>query len=201
MSAATGPAATADPLPAKRTRASGPKCKRVVFEVPKKTPFPVRALWESATAEQQERAHKVGMWLLEYWVGRKTKGEVAEAIGVAPVRVWQMSQQAISGFLAGLLKQPRNRGRPPEMFGPTGETAAELRKRLDKAERELQKANRLIELLKEMPRLRKPPAKTEPVDADRKPATSVKKPQEQATRQHRARHPGAPEQAGPRTAE
>lgn len=190
---------TAEPHVAKRTRTPGPKRKRVVFEAPKKAPYPVRALWESATAEQRERAHQVGMALMEYWVGRKTKVEVATALGVTPVRVWQMSQQAISGFLAGLLKQPRNRGRPPQLFTETGETAAELKKRLVRAERDLLQANRLIELLKEMPRLGKQPALTEPVDANHKPAaraTGPQAPTRHGSRQGTAR---ATESAGPRS--
>ncbi len=87
--------------------------KRTRFLVPHFKPRPVRALWESAADEERERAHKTSMVILEYWTARLSKQEAAEKLGLAPIRVWQLSQQAVVGMLAGLLTQPRDRGAGP----------------------------------------------------------------------------------------
>ena len=64
------------------------------------------------------------------------------------MRIWQLSQQALSGMVAGLLKQPR--GRKGIVMDP-GEDPKVLRKRIQQLERELETAKRLIEILKDLP--------------------------------------------------
>ena len=98
-----------EPTTRKRRKRSGRK--RSSFRVPPKPARPVRALWEQATQEEREKAHTTCMAILEYWLGKKSKEEVASGLSVTPLRVWQLSQQALSGMLAGLLKQPRTRGK------------------------------------------------------------------------------------------
>jgi hypothetical protein len=77
------------------------------FKFPPKVPLPMKALWEAATPEEKEKAHQTAALMLEYWTGRAKKEEVAEKLGVPRLRVWQMSQQALSGMAAGLVKQPK----------------------------------------------------------------------------------------------
>ena len=132
--------------------------KRTRFGVPHYKPRPVKALWESATDEERERAHELAMVMLEYWTARLSKQEAATKLGLAPIRVWQLSQQAVMGMLAGLLTQPRDRG-----SGPTGaelsrerRSAREraLEKRIKELEGELEASDRLIEVMRELPAVR-----------------------------------------------
>jgi len=120
--------------------------KRRFRRVPR-MPVPVRALWEGATEEERKRAHETCATILELWVGKATKAEAAARLKVPPLRVWQLSQQALAGMVAGLLKQPRAR-RGAER-GPDEPTA--LRKRLAQLERETQARDSLIALLRELP--------------------------------------------------
>ena len=124
--------------------------KRVTFKPPPRPAQPVRALWEQASETERQRAHTTCTVMLEYWLARITKQEAAERLGVSPLRVWQLSQKAVSGMLAGLLKQPRKRGRPPQ--DPVGgEDPAKLRKRIDKLQQELEATSRLVGILRELP--------------------------------------------------
>ena len=111
-------------------------------------PVPVRALWERATEEERKRAHETCTLLLELWLGRATRAEAAERLKVPPLRLWQMSQQALAGMVAGCLRQPRARGKGAE---PGADEPTALRKRLLELEREAQARDSLIALLKEMP--------------------------------------------------
>jgi hypothetical protein len=111
---------------------------------------PVRALWEHASEEDRSRAHRLGAAMLEWWLGRATKLEVAERLGLPPLRIWQLSQQAISGMLAGLLVQPRKRGTMPMPKDPENDPKV-LRKKIARLERELEVAQQLIDLLRDLP--------------------------------------------------
>ena len=134
--------------------------KRTRFGVPDWKPRPVRALWESATDADRERAHRSAMVILEYWQARLSKQEAAEKLGVKPLRVWQLSQQAVSGILAGLLTQPRDRGAAKDAAGAL--EAQERRSRRERAlerrvvqlERQLEESARLIEVMRELPVVR-----------------------------------------------
>ena len=132
--------------------------KRTRFLVPDWKPRPVKALWESATDDDRERAHQTAMVILEYWTAQLSKPEAAERLGVAPIRVWQLSQQAVSGMLAGLLTQPRDRGKQGESSedGEERKTAREraLEKEVSKLEERLAASHRLIEVMRELPVVR-----------------------------------------------
>ena len=74
--------------------------KRSVFQPPARQAWPVRGLWEAAPEEQRREAHQTSMLILAYWLGKKSKLQVAEELKVKPLRVWQLSQLALSGMLA-----------------------------------------------------------------------------------------------------
>ena len=113
--------------------------------------LPMRALWESASRESQERAHETGVWMLEYWLGRMSKAEMAEHVGVTPLRVWQLSQMAIAGMVCGLLPQPRyRRGMRVMATDPENDPKA-LKQKVVALERELEVAQQLIDILKTLP--------------------------------------------------
>jgi hypothetical protein len=120
--------------------------------VPKKMPLPVKALWQSASEEQQGIAHKTATAILSTWLGKSSREAAAKALSLSAVRFWQLSQQAVCGLVVGCLRQPRYRGRPPKGgYGPEGEGVGALRKRIAELERELDGARRLIEVMKDLP--------------------------------------------------
>ena len=122
--------------------------RRRGFKMPPRPAIAVRGLWEAAPLEARERAHKAAGVLMQSWVGLKSRGQAAQELGVPPVRIWQLSQQALSGMVAGLLKQPR--GRKGIVMDP-GEDPKVLRKRIRDLEKDLDAAKRLIEILKDLP--------------------------------------------------
>jgi hypothetical protein len=142
---ATTPATTS---PKRRFRRG---LKRTKFQVPAKMPLPVRALWQAASAEERERAHRSATEILLAWLGKATREEAAARLGVAPLRFWQLSQQAVAGMVAGLLRQPRARRVRPGTAATDEEDVASLRRRLQKAEQELDGARRLIGILRDLP--------------------------------------------------
>src|SRR5574338_1704483 len=95
--------------------------KRRFRKVPR-MPVPVKALWEKATEEERKRAHETCTLLLELWLGRATRAEAAARLKVPPLRVGQLSQQALAGMVAGCLRQPRARGKAADP-GPDEPTA------------------------------------------------------------------------------
>jgi hypothetical protein len=111
-------------------------------------PVPVRALWTSASAEAQQRAHQTAVAVLRTWLGKQRREEAAKELGLSGVRFWQLSQQALAGLVAGCLRQPRFRGRA-HVAGEDG--AGALKQRIARLERELDGAQRLIGLLKDLP--------------------------------------------------
>lgn len=125
--------------------------KRTVFEKPPRPAWPVRGLWESAPQADKERAHVTCMAILEYWLGKKSKAEVAEALEVTPLRVWQLSQQALSGMMAGLLTQPRRRVDREVFEGRAGPTREALKKRIAGLEKELSRTEDLVRVLRTAP--------------------------------------------------
>ena len=141
------PAVAATPSRVRRPRLG---LKRTKFAVPKAMPRPVKALWAAATPEAQARAHRAATAILRTWLGKATREEAARELGLSPLRFWQLSQQAVAGLVAGLLKQPRFRGGvgPAE---PAEEGVGVLRRKMAALEKELDGAKRLIALLKELP--------------------------------------------------
>ena len=133
----------------RRTKRGG---KRVHATRAPRPAWPVKGLWEAATEEQRAAAHTKCTGILELWLARKTSAEVAADLGVSPVRVWQLSQSGLSGMLAGLLKQPRWRGRI-EMSGMESgrEELLRLRKLVKEQDAKIKAAEALIVLLRGMP--------------------------------------------------
>ena len=102
--------------------------------------------------------------------GENPQGEAAEKLQVTPLRVWQLSQQALAGIMAGLLKQPKGRG-PAAALDP--DEPRVLKGRLLQLEREAQAKDALIALLKDLPAHRE---ETQGRGAGRPHATRGRKP-------------------------
>lgn len=149
--ATAAPPPGAATAPAARPRRARTGLKRVKFAVPAKMPLPVRALWASASPEAQAKAHQAATAILRTWLGKATREEAAKELGLSPLRFWQLSQQAVAGLVAGLLKQPRFRGGVGPGAEPAEEGVGVLRRRMAALEKELDGARRLIALLKELP--------------------------------------------------
>jgi hypothetical protein len=125
--------------------------KRTAFKVPARPAWPVRGLWENAPEEEKQRAHETCVKILEYWLGKTSKGEVARQLEVAPLRVWQLSQQALSGMLAGLLTQPRRRVGPEAFEAMGAESPAALKRRITTLEKDLSRTEDLVRVLRTAP--------------------------------------------------
>ncbi len=139
---------TAEPTPnAKKTRSRKGR-KRSVFQNTPRPSWPVRGLWENAPAEEKKRAHEVCMKILEYWLGKQSKAAVAKELGITPLRVWQLSQQALSGMMAGLLTQPRRRVGPEVFEGQPNQSPTALKKRIVELEKELSRTEDLVRVLR-----------------------------------------------------
>ena len=134
--------------PPRRTRMGR---KRTVFKCPVNAAWPVRGLWEAAPQAEKERAHEICMELLEYWLGKKDKVEVARDLVVSPLRVWQLSQQALSGMMAGLLTQPRRKVSSEVFEGLPDGTPAALRARVAELEKKLVRTEDLVRVLRTAP--------------------------------------------------
>lgn len=151
--------------------------KRLVFQPPRQMPPPVRALWEWASPEEKARAHSSCVAILSLWLGRKSRTQVAQELELPPLRVWQMSQSALAGMLAGLLKQPRGGKKGPSE--PSEEDPRLLRKRIEKLEQENETLRTLVEVLKTLPYSRETPA----------PRPRAKKEKPQESKRGRKRQP------------
>jgi hypothetical protein len=141
-----------------RTRRSR---KRLVFQPPRQVPSSVRLLWDTASPEQKTRAHQTCVAILSMWLGRKSRAQVAQELSLPPLRVWQLSQSAVSGMLAGLLKQPRGRGK--SLSTMKSQSAGEedprlLKKRISELEAENRALKDLLEVLKTFPAVMERPA-------------------------------------------
>ena len=111
----------------------------------------VRGLWIAASDEERSKAHRLCMAILEYWLGRATKEEIAERLELTPLRVWQLSQQALSGMLVGLLRLPRSRARLVESSAHPPSDTTSLRKRIAELEKKLARTEDLVRVLKHLP--------------------------------------------------
>ena len=134
-----------------KTRRKRTGRKRSEFKKIPKPAWPVRGLWESAPQEERERAHKTCMAVLEYWLGKKCKASVARDLGVSPLRVWQLSQKALSGMLAGLLAQPRTRVSPAVFEARGMESPAVLKRRIAELETMLNRTEDMVRILRTAP--------------------------------------------------
>jgi hypothetical protein len=110
----------------------------------------VRGLWASATEEERAKAHEAATAILGWWLAVLPKEEVLERLQVTPLRLWQMSQMAVSGMAAGLLKQPKKREKAPP-GAPEEESREGLKKKVARLERDLRAARELVGLLRTLP--------------------------------------------------
>jgi hypothetical protein len=110
--------------------------------------YPISAIWAAATPEEQQKARLLCNELLGYWLGHESKAALSRRLQVPQVRVWQMSQRALSGMVAALLRPPTGRRGAMPRIDP--EVKA-LRKRVADLEAETDLQKRLITLLRTMP--------------------------------------------------
>lgn len=162
--------------------------KRLVFQPPRQVARSVRSLWEAAGPEERAKAHTSCVAILSMWLGRKTRHQVATELELPPLRVWQLSQSALSGMLAGLLKQPRGRGKGLLMESSEEDPRA-LRKRIAELEAENRALKELLEVLKDLPSAREHPAprprkKQEAVEKKRGKTSAVQRDGEESSGEH-----------------
>lgn len=170
-----------EPQTAKRRRQRVGR-KRTAFRTLPRPAWPVRGLWESAPKEEREQAHRTCILILEYWLGKKSKAQVAGELGVKPLRIWQLSQQALSGMMAGLLKQPRRRVKASELLGmPIGKTPMMLEKKIASLERELARTEDLVRVLRMAP-WQAGNSESPPKGGPRHGSRTVRKPKPRAAR-------------------
>jgi len=135
--------------PSRRTRHSR---KRAHFLTVPKMPLPVRALWDQASSEEKMAAHRTCSVMLQHWLGDLSKAQAALELKIPPLRVWQLSQQALAGMVAGLLKQPRGRRRGGTPMPQNREEDPRwLKAKVKELERKLKIAEDVIALLRQMP--------------------------------------------------
>src|SRR5262245_44790439 len=109
---------------------------------------PIKAIWDQSSDEARKKARALVTDLLGYWLGQQSKTERAARLSVPPIRVWQMSQRAMAGMVAAMLRPPSGRrGRMPKL----NPEVKELRKRISELEHENELLTRLVRLLRTMP--------------------------------------------------
>ena len=117
-------------------------------------PWPIRAIWELASAKERQDAYQLAVQILEHWLGRQTRKDLGDKLNLPPLRVWQLSQQALTGMVVALMAQPKRppQGTPlPTAKLPDGEELKELRKEVRRLREEKKALEDLLVLLKEMP--------------------------------------------------
>ncbi len=142
---ATPPTEEARP---RRTRTSR---KRTRFASYPRPAIAVRGLWEQASAQEKCTAHRCCMAILEYWLGKASKVEIATRLELAPLRVWQLSQQALSGMLAGLLRQPKRRAKVALPPASPEQDPTLLHRRIGELEKKLARTEDLVRVLRDLP--------------------------------------------------
>jgi hypothetical protein len=151
----TLPPAETPPRTPRATRNAGKRKGGFVMPQPV---WPVKGLWEAVSPAERAAAHQMGVMMLEHWLGRFTRAELGKQIGQPPVRVWQLSQQALSGMVVGLLKQPPMppEGTPLPTRKPEDDPKA-LRKKLVELERKNEILEDLVRILRQLPENREGP--------------------------------------------
>ena len=140
--------------------------RRSKFKMPHPA-VPVKYLWEAASEEERKKAHQTGVAILELWLGKSSRAEAAEKLGMPLVRVWQLSKQALSGMVVGLLKQPKARKGVLKGLPYPEENTAQLKARIMSLEKQLVRMRSLVELIRQMPTYRKE-AKGKPIAQKRR---------------------------------
>lgn len=108
----------------------------------------VRGLWKIATEEERQNAKRLGIKIMQEWTGQISKSQAASDLKMTPVRYWQLSNQAIAGMLAGLLDQPRSRGK---ILMKEQKEVEKLKIQIAQLEMALNAQSHLIEFLKGVP--------------------------------------------------
>lgn len=156
--------------PPARTRRARTGKKRLKFDPPQHFPRGVRELWQSATAEEQEKAHRSCTLILAMWLGKRRREEVASELAIPPLRVWQLSQQGLAGMLSGLLHQPKPRRAAKETtMSERDDDPRVLKRRLAEKDKQLANQQELIRLLTSLPKPR-----SEPSESEKKPTPAAK---------------------------
>jgi len=171
--------------------------KRLKFAPPQNFPRGVRELWASASVEEQSLAHRACAQILSMWLGKRQREEVARELEIPSLRVWQLSQQALAGMLAGLLHQPKARRATQETtMEPKEDDPRFLKKRIAELEKQLADQHVLVKLLASLP---KPKANepSEPVSRTSAPVTKTRT--RRARPQAEAGGGRVPEQPAPAT--
>lgn len=137
-----------------------PHRRKKGFMLPKYPAAPVKSLWNSASEEEKLTAHRTAVLVLEHWMGRMTRTQLAKTLQMPPVQAFQLSRMALSGMVAGLLKQPKNppKGTPllPE------EDPKRLLKRVAELERQNELLTDLLQVVRDMPTTREAMAQEPP---------------------------------------
>jgi len=133
----------AKPMQKRRGRKKG-------IAMPPKIPVPVRGLWQAASEEEKQRAHKTASLILQYWMGHRTKKDIADELKIPPLRIWQLSGQAVAGMTAGLLKQPRTK-KGDQVSVNKEDDPKYLKRKIADLEQTIYSLRQLIDILKEMP--------------------------------------------------
>jgi hypothetical protein len=138
--------------------------KRLKFEPPQRFARGVRELWQSATVNEQQRAHQACVQILAMWLGKRSRAAVAGELSIPPLRVWQLSQQALSGMLAGLLHQPRPKRRVEvTTMDERADSTSALKRRIAELEKDVETQRELLQLIASVPKPRSgPPDSTTP---------------------------------------
>lgn len=150
MASATMTAERAAPVAAPAKAAKPPQRRRRRATVSKwaRSVYPIKAICDASSEEEMAKARALATEVLGYWLGLQSKAELAAALGVPPIRVWQISQRAVAGMVAAMLKPPSGRRGAMPKLDPE---VKELRKRIAYLEQENETQRRLIRLLRTMP--------------------------------------------------
>jgi hypothetical protein len=125
--------------------------KRTRFSRYPRPAIAVRGLWEQASDEEKATAHRYCIAILEYWLGKASKAQVASRLEMPALRVWLLSQQALSGMLAGILRQPKRRSGATLAPSSPEEDPKCLRGRIVELEKKLARTEDLVRVLKDLP--------------------------------------------------
>lgn len=139
---------TAVTPPATAGTTSRPRRRRRTVDSFLRPVQPIKAIWTAASEEERQKARALAAELLGYWLGHETKADLSRRLGIPPIRVWQMSQRALSGMVTALLRPPEGRRGAAPRLPPE---VKELRARVAELEAETSSQRRLIELFRTLP--------------------------------------------------
>lgn len=159
---------TPSPETVAETPQQGRRTRKRRFRNMPRPAIAVKGLLDAASPAEIQKARDLCGSILELWLGKTSKQQIARSLGLAPLRVWQLSQQALSGMIAGLLVQPRTRTRTRAGTGveaivraSPGPDLTALRKEIEKLKQDLAASQRVNELLKQFPQTIPPRAETQ----------------------------------------